>query len=306
MAHGPSGWTGGSPGTPGLRDAATSSVVASWSWRPEVLLPLALLLVLYGVGWWRLRGRSRALAPPWRLLTWLSGIAAIGAALLSPIDRLADDLFFIHMIQHLLLIKVAAPALLLANPLPAVLWGLPRPVRAWVGRLLTPGEPLRIAARALTGLPVAWLAYAVTLWLWHLPAAYDAALSHRLLHDGEHLAFFWTGVLFWWPVISPAPHLRGRAQPAVRIVYLVLAAFQEAVLGLLLAVAPWVLYSSYALAPRVLALGAREDQAWGGIIMWGAGGAIDMLVVLVLVFRLLGHQEQPAPIVIGIRPRGVS
>ncbi len=306
MAHGPRGWASGSSGalSPGSPVPAPEAIL--WSWRPEILLPLALLLALYGVGWWRLRRRTQRVAPVWRLVCHLSGIGAVFLALVSPIDRLADDLFFVHMIQHLLLIKIAAPALLLADPLPAILWGLPTFIRLRAGPLLRADASIRRAWCTLIWMPLAWLAYTLTLWIWHLPATYDAALNHRYLHDTEHLAFFWAGLLFWWPLIRPAPHLRSRAQPAARIVYLVLAAFQEAGLGLLLAGAPWVLYSSYALAPRVLALGAQEDQAWGGIIMWGAGGAIDMLVVLVLVFRLLGRQEQPAPVVIDFGPRGAS
>ncbi len=304
MAHGPGGWAGGSPGMSGLDLAAASTV--SWSWRPEILLPLSVLLALYGVGWWRLGSQSRSLVPTWRLVSWFSGIGAVGVALLSPVDRLADDLFFVHMVQHLLLIKLAGPAFLLADPLPVVLWGLPAALRVRCGRLLARGTPLRVAWQVLTWMPVAWLTYALTLWLWHLPAAYDAALNHRLLHDAEHLAFFWAGLLFWWPVIAPAPHLRPPAHYGARIVYLVLATFQEAVLGLLLTVVPWVLYASYAFAPRVLTLSAQQDQTWGGIIMWAVGGAIDMLVVLVLLFRLLGRQEQPAPVFIGIRSRGAS
>jgi len=277
MAHGPDGWAGGSP-------------AVGWSWRPEVLLPLSVLLALYGVGWWRLSSRSRSRVPTWRLVSGFAGIGAVGVALLSPVDRLAEDLFFVHMVQHLLLIKVAAPAVLLADPLPVVLWGLPAAARVRAGRLLARRAPLRAAWQALTWTPVAWLAYALTLWLWHLPAAYEAALTHRLLHDAEHLAFFAAGLLFWWPVIAPAPHLRPRGHPGARIVYLVLASFQEAGLGLLLTVVPWVVYPSYALAPRVLALSAQQDQTWGGLVMWGAGGAMDMLVVLALLFRLLGGQ----------------
>src|SRR6266540_7203177 len=239
MAHGPSGWAGASSATPPLANATALPVAVAWSWRPEVLLPLALLLTVYGIGWWRLRGRSLSLAPPWRLLSWISGIVAVGAALISPIDRLADDLFFVHMIQHLLLIKVAAPAMLLADPLPEILWSLPGPARLRAGRLLAPGAPLRAAWRAVTRMPLTWLTYALTLWLWHLPVAYGAALSDRLLHDAEHLMFFGAGLLFWWPLISPAPHLRGPVHHAVRIVYLLLAAFHEAVLGLLLTLAPW-------------------------------------------------------------------
>ena len=303
MAHGSTGWAGASSGSLPAASATALPVAVAWNWRAEVLLPLALLLTVYAVGWWRLRGQSRSLASPWRLLSWVSGIVGVAAALVSPIDGLADDLFLAHMIQHLLLIKVAAPAMLLANPLTAVLWSLPGPVRLRAGRLLAPRGPVRAVMRALTWLPAAWLVYTGTLWLWHLPGPYDAALSDRLIHDVEHLAFFWTGLLFWWPLIGPAPRLGSRVQSGTRIVYVVLAAFQEAMLGLLLAVVPWVLYSPYALAPRVLTLGALEDQAWGGIIMWGAGGAIDMLAVLVLVFQLLGQKPQPTPTVVGFRPR---
>src|SRR6266542_3113395 len=97
MAHGPAGWVGDSPGV-------------GWSWRPEILLPLSVLLALYGVGWRRLRSQSRLLVPIWRLLSWFAGIGAVGVALLSPVAGLADDLFFVHMVQHLLVIKVAARA----------------------------------------------------------------------------------------------------------------------------------------------------------------------------------------------------
>ncbi len=306
MAHGPGGWAGNSVGTPGLGLAAAPTDAIHWSWRPEVLLPLSVLVALYGVGWWRLRRRSCSGVPTWRLVSFLSGISAVGAALLSPVNQLAEDLFFVHMVQHLLLIKLAAPAFLLADPLPVTLWGLPAALRVRAGRLLARNTPLRAAWQVLTWMPLAWLTYALTLWLWHLPSAYDAALNHGLLHDAEHLAFFCAALLFWWPVIAPAPHLRRPVHLGIRIVYLVLAAFQEALLGLLLTVVPWVLYSSYTLAPRLLALTAQQDQTWGGIVMWGAGGAIDMVIVLVLLFRLLGHQDTAAPVFIASHSGGAS
>src|SRR6266540_3616264 len=118
-----------------------SSHAVGWSWRPEILLPLSVLLALYGVGWWRLRSRSRLLVPTWRLWSWFGGIGAMGVALLSPVAGLADDLFFVHMVQHLLVIKVAAPAVLLADPLPIVLWGLPAAARVLLGRLLARRAP---------------------------------------------------------------------------------------------------------------------------------------------------------------------
>src|SRR6266545_7130937 len=101
--------------------------------------------------------------------------------------------------------------------------------------------------------------------------------SAALLHNSEHLAFFWASVTFWWSIIDPAPHLRRPVDHALQILYVVLAAFQKAGLALLLMLSSRVLYSFYAGVPRLLELSALEDQVWGGIIMWALGGAIDML-----------------------------
>jgi len=212
----------------------------------------------------------------------------VALAVLSPLDALADRLFVAHMLQHMLLIMVAVPALLLANPFPIVLWALPGSIRIHVGRRLTRSSLIGRIWRGVTAMPLAWLAYASVLWLWHLPLAYDSALSDRLIHDVEHLSFVLSAVLFWWPVIHPAPRFRRPAPHAGRIVYLVLGAFQTAALGLLLTLAPVVLYRSYAAAARPEGLSALDDQAWGGIVMWGLGGLIDMIAVLVLLYRGLG------------------
>ncbi|HEU5321828.1 MAG TPA: cytochrome c oxidase assembly protein, partial [Methylomirabilota bacterium] len=215
---------------------------------PEVVLVLLAAGGLYLLGWWRLSRRTPAPAPRTRLALALGGLASVAVALLSPLDALAHRSFVAHMLQHMLLVVVAAPASLLADPFPMVLWALPRPARVHAGRWLRRASPPGRAWRALTAMPVTWLAYAALLWLWHLPPAYDAALSDRRLHDLEHLSFFLGAVLFWWPVILPAPRYRAAAPHALRIVYLVLGAFQTAALGLLLTLAPTVLYRSYAAA----------------------------------------------------------
>lgn len=272
----------------------------SWSWRAEVILPVAILGVAYTAGWLRLRMRNPRLAGNGQFGGYLAGLAILCLALLSPIDGLASRLFTMHMLQHLLLGMVAPPLLLLANPLPAVLWGLPRRLRHGVDRLLTREALVRRSLRAMTLMPVAWGLYTLTLWGWHLPAAYEAALNHEGLHDLQHLSIFGAALLFWWPIINPAPYLRGHVHPGLQVVYLVLAAFQKAGLGLLLALSPRVLYPSYAVAPRVWGWSPLEDQAWGGILMWGLGGVIDMLAVLVLLFKFFSLEER-VPL-----PRGVS
>jgi cytochrome c oxidase assembly factor CtaG len=258
-----------------------------WTGRPEVLAPLVLSAALYAAGWWRLRRRAPRPVGPARAALALTAGAMLALALLSPLDRLAHRLFVAHMTQHMLLIVGAAPALLLADPFPVIVWGLPRAVRRATPRWLRGQARLGRLWRALTPLPLTWLTYALILWLWHLPPAYESALGDRLLHDVQHVTLFVGAILFWWPVIDPAPHFRAAAPYRRRIVYLVLAAFHTAGLGLLLTLSPWVLYPSYAAAPRGADLSAADDQVWGGVVMWGVGGAVDMLAVSILLWRLL-------------------
>ena len=266
---------------------STASELAdvAWNLRPEVIVPLLMLASVYALGWARLSRRARRSAPTPRAWLIVVGFAALVVALLSPLDGLADTRFVAHMGQHMLLIMVAAPAFLLADPFPIVVWALPHAarlrLRRWITRTSVAGTLWRIA----TAMPLAWIVAACVVWGWHRPGAYDAALSHRFLHDLEHLSFFAAALLFWWPLIHPAPRFRRAASYPRRVVYLLLGAFQTAALGLLLTLAPTVLYRSYAGAGG---LGALEDQTWGGIVMWGGGGVIDMIAVLVLVYRSLG------------------
>lgn len=269
-------------------------------WRLDILVPLLLAGTAYGVGWVRLSRRSAGGLVYWRGASWLCGVLGIAVALLSPLAALAESLFLAHMIQHMLLMMVAPPLLLLGDPFPVILWALPRGARQRAGDLFVPGARLRAVLKGLTWTPVAWLVSTLTIWLWHLPAVYDAALQNRSLHDLEHLAFVGAGLLFWWPVINPAPHVREQVPHAHRVAYLVLGAFQNAVLGLLLTMSPWVLYPSNAIAAPVWELGALEDQAWGGVIMWGVGGAIDMFAVLLLLFKYFVTVEAD------VSPSGVS
>lgn len=219
----------------------------------------------------------------------LVGLTALAVALLSPLDEAAETLFVAHMVQHMLLIMVAAPALLLADPFPAVAWALPHTCRLRAGRFITRGAVIGRLWRVATGMSFAWIAFACVLWGWHLPGAYDAALSHRWLHDLEHLSFFFGAILFWWPIVDPAPRYRRAPSYPARVVYLVLGAFQTAALGLVITLSPLALYRSYA------GTGALEDQTRGGVVMWGFGGAVDMIAVLILIYVMLGSASTPVP-----------
>jgi len=272
-------------GTPGDIWSVAALAAGGWSVRPEVAAPLLIAACAYAVGWWRLRRRGGSV-PAGRVAASGGGLLSVFVALSSPLDQMAHASFAAHMVQHLLLIVAAAPLLLLADPFAALFWALPAPVRVGAGRLLRPGTPLRRLWRGLTVVSVAWLAHVGAIWFWHLPIAYDAAVADRVVHDLEHLVFFVTAVLFWWPIVQPAPRLRARLSHSGRVVYLILAAMQGALLGLLLAMSPQTWYRSYPNA---------EDQSFGGLVMWGIGGAVDMLAVLILIGRYLVSQDRAAP-----------
>jgi putative membrane protein len=256
-----------------------------------VLVGAALLTALYAVGWVRLGRRSPTPPAPRRPALVIAGLGTIVIALASPLDALAHERFAAHMLQHMLLTMVAAPLLLLADPFPAALWALPAALRRTIGRGLVRGSSLRALAARLTAPWTGWLLHTVTLWAWHIPVLYDAAGADPTLHALQHLSFLGTALLFWWPIISPAPRLAPPPGAGASVAYLVLAAFQTATLGLLLAGADGPVYASYAGAPDALA-----DQAQGGILMWSLGGAVDMLAVLAVLWRTLCGLERPASI----------
>jgi len=269
-----------------------------WHWRPDVALGLAGLAAAYGLGWRRLRRLgSPRLAARWRLAAYWGGLAAVALALLSPIDHLAESSLSAHMVQHQLLTMAAAPLVLLGNPVPFALWGLPPRARRRLGAALARHSPARRALRGLTWLPVAGGLYTLSLWGWHVPTAYEAALSNGLVHDLEHLSFFLTALGFWWPLVNPAPRepaARGGLYYGLRIAYLVFATAQNTLLGAVIGLTERVLYPAYgSREPHLFGLSALEDQSLAGGIMW-SGSHMYLIAILVLVGQAMRAEERSA------------
>jgi len=203
--------------------------------RAVVLAVLLAVVAAYVTGWLRLSQRAGAHPPrARRLAAAMAALATTTVALASPLDPLAHERFVAHMVQHLLLITVAAPLVLLADPFPVLLWAFPAPARAALQPLFARGGAIRRILGLLTSMPLAWLLFTTTVWLWHLPVLYEGALDDGRVHALEHFAFFGAALVFWWPVLDPAPRVRRPAHPGASIVYVVLAAFQSAALGLAL------------------------------------------------------------------------
>lgn len=248
--------------------ATWAALLASWSWEPYPLAGLILAAVLYALGL-RRRGRRGAIVPAWRIACYYAGLLSIALALLSPISVFSGLLFLMHMIQHMLLSMVGAPLILLGAPTLPLLWTLPGPARRLVGRLLAGASPLRRAFRWLTRPLAASTLYAATLWIWHLPALYDASLRSDALHYLQHALFFGTALLFWWPVIRPVPGRPSRADPML-LFYLFLSAMQSTLLGIVITFTREPLYPHYTRVPRVWGIPPLADQQIaGGVMMFG-------------------------------------
>ncbi|RMG89690.1 MAG: cytochrome c oxidase assembly protein [Chloroflexi bacterium] len=290
------------------------AALLSWGWRIDVIIVLALAGTIYTRGWWVLRRRTaqvrnwskrrpglfrRQLAVPEHLVLYWLGIFFIGLALLSPIDVLGEQLFLMHMVQHLLLVMVAPPLLLLANPMAVMLWGLPGKGRyvagGVVGRLLHRDSATRRRIRQVTQPGIVWMLWAVMVFGWHDPGAYNAALRSELVHDVEHLTFFVAGMLFWWHVTGAGPRIHPGFSQVGRIAFTLAAIPPNMLTGVVLAFARAPVYSYYESVPRLWGISVMTDQQLGGIIMWIPGSMMYLIAALILIAGLL-HEEERKPV----------
>jgi cytochrome c oxidase assembly factor CtaG len=254
----------------------------SWTLDPSVLLGVAVLGFVY-VRWWR-RGRTpKEPHPPGagRLVLFGCGLLVILVALVSPIDRLGEQLLVMHMLQHVLLLDVA-PILLILGLTKVLL----RPVTRRVSALERRAGLLAHPAFAV-------IAYASLMWLWHIPALYDAALRNSWLHALEHVCFAGAGTLYWWHLLSPI-RSRMRLGGLGPIGYMVSTKLLVGILGIALAFAPASFYPFYEHHPKYWGLTPDQDQSMAGLLM-ALEQSIVMGVALVALFvRMLGESEREA------------
>jgi putative membrane protein len=291
-------------------DPVLRAVLSSWNWRPEVIITLLLAAFLYLRGWWRLRRSARPrprkpgqpwpLSARWRPVSYLTGLFLIGLSLLSPIEVLSGQLFFMHMIQHLLLIMLAPPLLLIANPLAVVLWGLPDGARRQVGvgvsGLLHRRSGFRRFLHSLAAPGVLWLVWVITLVGWHDPNMYNWALRNEFAHDLEHLSFFLVSLASWWRITAAGPRvgkplgLSGRA-------ILVLSIIPPTMLtGVVISFATSPIYTYYLDVPRLWNISVMMDQQIGGVLMWIPGSMMYLIAGLILIAQLLGQESRKPPL----------
>lgn len=270
--------------------ALTSSVLAhtgeahgatSWTWNadPWIIGGIGLAATLYSGGIIRLWRNSHTGGgvPVWRAACFAVGICTLVAALISPVDAISGELFSMHMVQHELMMLVAAPLLVCGRPLAVSIWAFAPDWRKRIGAL--------IKLRAVQGpwqllmLPsFAWLLHGVVLWAWHFPTLFQAGLASDFVHAVQHFSFLASALLFWASLIGPQLRMRSGAG----VIYILTTAIHTGMLGALLTFSTKIWYPAYASTAPAWGLTVLEDQQLGGLIMWVPAGFILLLAGLLV------------------------
>ncbi len=246
---------------------------SAWEFDPGVVIPLVLTAILYLIGSRRQFGISLGQ----RLCFW-AGWLTLAVALVSPVHPMGEVLFSAHMVQHELLMIVAAPFLVLSRPLVTFLWALPIAWRRALGRWSK--TPIIHKPWIWVTAPfIAWWIHALAIWIWHAPPMFEATLTSDLVHTAQHLSFFLTALLFWWSLF----YAHGRRSYGGGILYVFTTAIHTGILGALLTFASRIWYPGYAQTTQAWGLSPLQDQQLGGLIMWVPASLVYLVAALYLL-----------------------
>jgi putative membrane protein len=254
-------------------------VTGGWTFAPIVLLALVSYVAVY-VWRWRIsraEGGARA-APVGRLVLWCTGVLCLFVALVSPVDNLGDQLASVHMVQHLLIADLAPICLTLG----LTKWIL-RPATRRIHRIERAAGPFGHPAFGV-------VAYVGAMWLWHVPAMYNAALRHPVIHTLEHLSFGAAGLLYWWHLLSPI-RSRLRLGGLGPVLYMASTKLLVGFLGVLLAFSPSLLFDFYAIDGTRWGLSPLDDQHVAGLVMALEQSIVMGIALSYLFVRMLAESE---------------
>jgi cytochrome c oxidase assembly factor CtaG/polyferredoxin len=266
------------------------AILASWTIRPGAVILLLVVGGVYARGFRELHVQMPERFPRWRLGAFLAGLATLLVAIASPLDAFGGLLLQVHMIQHLLLMLVAPPLLLLGAPAVPLLRGLPRRLaKDGLGPFLA-SPALQRLGHALTHPVVGWLALTAVTWGWHVPAAYQLALRSPAWHAIEHGCFVIAALLFWWPVVLPWPSRAHWPRWAI-VPYLLLADVQNTIFSAFFTFSDRLIYPFYASVPRLGRITPLDDQIAAGAIMWVPASLFFLIPAVAVMLRALSPQS---------------
>ncbi len=252
----------------------------AWNWDLLILFNLGVLTAVYllGVRRMRHRGITRRRIDLGQVVAYLISVGVLLLAFISPLHALSEELASAHMVQHMLIMVVAAPLFVFGSAGQVLLWGLNAEWRPTVARW-----SCSISIPRLDQLALPWTIHAVVLWFWHWPTAYEAALVDPLVHDAQHLSFFAAACLYWRPLLNP----RRLAHPLAGVGSLFATSLLAMLLGILLSLSPSIWYPVFGSRPAAWALSPLEDQQLAGLIMWMPACLIYPAMAAVVLGRWL-------------------
>ncbi len=271
---------------------ASSHSTSAWTLDPWIIAPLMASLLIYLTGMRRLwsradpgsdagrRARSR------QALAYAAGWLTLAATLISPFHWLGEHLFSCHMVEHEIIMAVAAPLLVAGRPLGILLWGLPRHMRLGLLRVLQ-RRPFQFCWKWLVRPVNATVIHGVVIWAWHVPGPFDAAVMNATLHRIQHVSFLASALLFWYSLMRTS-----RSGEAVW--HLFLTMLHTSILGALIALSPRVLYTVQTADSLGWGLTALQDQQLAGLVMWIPAGTIYAGAALAFAVRWIRGPALPA------------
>jgi putative membrane protein len=270
----------------------STTIWRTWNWDPWVILALTIMGAIYIRGLrslWRRAGRGRGTSP-WRAAAFFAGWLTIFTAVISPLEAWSGRLFSAHMVQHILLMMVAAPLMAWSDPTVTGLWALPlqwrRGISGW-WRSSWEGIWQRITHPA-----VVWLLYTGVITFWHLPIFYQAAAQNNLIHNLEHISFFAIAFLFWRTVVRCGRP--GEMGFGLGILFLFTAMLYSALFAAAITFSrsPW--YPYYAFQAMQWGMAPLEDQQLAGSIMWIPGKLVHLIGVMTLMWKWFQQMDRRA------------
>ena len=268
----------------------TQAVLQTWSAPVGLDVALCLVSLIYARGWFRLRVGAPKLISGWRFAAFLVGVLSMWIAIGSPVEAFDDVSLTVHMVQHLLLMTVAPPLILLGAPALPLLRGLPQPIARGIAGPFLRWSVVKQLGHFGTRPGICWLAGTCALIGWHVPAVFELALRWDWLHELEHATFFGAGLLFWWPVVQPWPSLARWPRWSIPL-YLFGATLPCDALSGFLAFCDRVVYSSYLSAPGVFGFSPLQDQECAAALMWTCVTIIFLVPAVLVTLEILSPQR---------------
>jgi len=259
---------------------AAEPVDAGWNFAPIILVALIAYVWVYVARWRTSRREGGARAAGYgRLALWLLGIALLGVALISPVDRLGEQFATFHMVQHLILADLVPICLTVA-----LTKHILRPVTRRIHWIEKKAGPFGHPAFGV-------IAYAASMWIWHIPVMYEAALEHSFVHTLEHLSFAAAGALYWWHLLSPI-RSRLRLGGLGPVLYMASTKIAVGFLGIMLGFAPNLLYDFYEHSGTRWGLSPIDDQHIAGVLMALEQSLVMGVALAYLFIRMLSEADE--------------